>query len=106
LSANGAGRISVSSNGGVMPRWRGKELFFIANGRQIMAADVTDTPTFKVGVPHLLFETPVPADGSTQIVWDVTADGKRFLIPKPPSSQSSPQVPITVVLNWQQLLKN
>ena len=88
-----------------MPRWRGKKLFFLANGRQVMAADVTYAPSFKIGVPHLLFETPVPAVGNTQFVWDVTEDGKRFLIPKLPSAQNFLQAPITVVLNWQSLLK-
>ena len=100
-----SGRIMVSSNGGTMPRWRGNELFFLANGRQIMAVDVTTTPSLKVGLPKMLFETGVPGVGGTNFIWDVTSDGNRFLIPKPPSAQNVPQTPITVVLNWPSLLK-
>jgi eukaryotic-like serine/threonine-protein kinase len=105
LNERSGERITVSSNGGTMPRWRGNELFFIANGRQIMAADVTYAPSPKVGIPHMLFETTVAGVGGTLFIWDVASDGKRFLIPKLPSGQNAPQTPITVVLNWPSLLK-
>ena len=36
--------------------------------------------------------------------WDVTADGKRFLVAVPPAQQTT-QTPITVVLNWEAALK-
>jgi hypothetical protein len=35
--------------------------------------------------------------------WDVTADGKRFLVAVP--VEQTDQAPLTVVLNWQDALK-
>ena len=37
------------------------------------------------------------------LYWDVTSDGKRFLMPAPSASDAS--APFTVVLNWQAALK-
>jgi hypothetical protein len=53
-----------------------------------------------MGTPQQLFAAP-PRSG-----WDVTADGKRFLMAVEPSqAQNTTQTPITVVLNWQADLK-
>jgi serine/threonine protein kinase len=98
-------RYTVSSNGGTMPRWRGDKLFFLANGRQIMAAKVTTTPSMNIDNPKMLFERGVPGLGGTGFIWDISPDGTRFLIPRIPSGDDVPQVPITVVLNWLSLLK-
>ena len=55
------GRWRVSTGGGTQPRWRrdGRELFYIAAGRKLMAADVKPGATFEAGVPKLLFDTRV-----------------------------------------------
>jgi len=46
-----------------------------------------------------LFPASVPADpGYGGCPYDVTADGKRFLIEETTNSQSAP---LTVVVNWQ-----
>ena len=39
----------------------------------------------------------------TELTWDVTADGRRFLVAVP--LEQSAQAPFTVVLNWQEGLK-
>jgi hypothetical protein len=87
-----------------MPRWRrdGKELFYLGgNSRTLMAADVTYMPSLKIGVSKPVFETPFPQLSG----WDVTADGKKFLLSMPAAVQNTPQPPLTVVLNWTALLK-
>jgi Tol biopolymer transport system component/predicted Ser/Thr protein kinase len=92
----GSGRIQVSLNGGGVPHWRGDghELFFIAPGNTLMAADVQTGDKIQASVPHELF-TPVIGDVNA---WDVTPDGKRFLIWQHSNTQTDN--PITVVLNW------
>jgi serine/threonine protein kinase len=96
---------SISSGGGAEPRWRGdgRELYFLSRGR-IMAVDISTTPTFHAGVPTLLFEVPV-SRGTTSSAhdWDVTKDGKRFLINA--ASSGSTSSPINVVVNWTAALK-
>jgi hypothetical protein len=98
----------VSRGGGTQPRWRrdGKELFYIAGDRMVMAVDVGTNPAFKAGVPKALFERAVLPAADFSFRWDVSADGKRFLLNTPGAdAASAAQPPITVVLNWQAGLK-
>jgi len=106
-----SGQWTVSSSGGVAPRWRrdGKELFFLTSDfRTVMAVDVTYTPSFKIGVPVPVFKAaisnPVATD-SYSFNWDVTADGQKFLLATAATQDDAPQPPVSVVLNWTALLK-
>jgi eukaryotic-like serine/threonine-protein kinase len=95
----GEGKWQVSKDGGSQPKWRadGKEIIFQAppNGTAKMAVDVkTNGAAFEIGIPQRLFLSP------DDYGWDVTSDGKRFLLPVLPLGQQAAQVPITVVLNW------
>jgi hypothetical protein len=64
-----------------------------------MAVDVSGNgAAFQMGTPKQLFAAPLNNS------WDVTADGKRFLMTVVPGQQNT-QTPITVVLNWQADLK-
>jgi Tol biopolymer transport system component len=95
------GKWIVSTNGGAQPRWRrdGKELFFIAPDRMMMAVDVKlEGSVFEAGVPKVLFQTNVVSYPNPRNVYDVSADGQRFIIITPPEETSS--TPITVVANW------
>jgi hypothetical protein len=99
-----SGVVRVSSNGGVQPRWRrdGKELFYIAGDGKLMAVDVKTAPTFQAEIPHVLFD-PHVAGGSTTTFYfryDVSPDGRRFLVNGAVQSESRAPNPITVVLNW------
>jgi eukaryotic-like serine/threonine-protein kinase len=99
----GEGKWQVSKDGGDNPKWRadGKEIIFEAppNGTARMAVNVkANGAAFEIGVPQRLLSDP-GGNG-----WDVTADGKRFLLATPQSQQVA-QVPITVVLNWPAQLK-
>ena len=102
------GEWTISVAGGEQPRWRGdgKELFFEAADGKMMAVPVKAVagtkPSFEAGTPLALFEAHMAP--STGFNYDVTADGKRFLInTRPDSSASSP--PLTVVTNWTAGLK-
>jgi Tol biopolymer transport system component len=103
-------RRQVSIGGGSSPRWRrdGRELFYLsADGRSIMAVAIESLASFKLGKPERLFglgNVPVARDGLRGAVYDVTPDGRRFLISLPYGDQGSSQ--ITVVLNWTRLLKS
>jgi eukaryotic-like serine/threonine-protein kinase len=94
------GKWVISRDGGAQPRWRrdGKEIFFIAPDRKLMAADVKLAGSnFEVSVPKPLFQTqiagPIPRNR-----YDVFGNGQRFLIITP--RQENNLTPITVVANW------
>ena len=57
---------------------------------------------FQPGTPQRLFK--LPATGAS---WDVSADGKKFLIAAPASSGSAAPAsqPFHVVMNWTEMLK-
>ena len=79
------GKWMISKGGGIAPRWRGdgKELFYISADSKMMAVEVTTSPVFKPGIPKAAFSSASSAGGSTGrhvIRYDVTADGKKFLI--------------------------
>ena len=106
--AAGGGQWMVSKDGGIQPRWSrdGKEIFFIGPDGKLMAVDVnTAGGTVKSGIPHGLFDTQIYGGFATlgPMRWDVTPDGKRFLVITSVSAGTSS--PITVVLNWPELLK-
>jgi hypothetical protein len=60
---------------------------------------MSDGRAFEAGVPKRLFPAP-PTPG-----WDVSADGKRFLLAVPENGSEGASPPITVLLNWQAELK-
>ncbi|HYW47218.1 MAG TPA: protein kinase [Bryobacteraceae bacterium] len=99
-----SGKWMVSSAGGLQPRWRGdgKELFYLAPDRKVMAVDVKTEPAFQASPPHPLFDTP-SVGSNTLYRYDVARDGKRFLLTVPASGVASD--PATVVLNWEAGLK-
>ena len=69
-----------------------------------MAVDVkTAGALLEAGQPKELFQTSAADPPEWMGVYDVTADGKRFLIIS--DQQESTISPITVVLNWTAGLK-
>jgi len=94
---DGGRRLQVSTDGGTEPIWArsGKELFF-RQGLRLFAVDVTTSPTLTLSRPRLVFTgnymtSPVGAN------YDVSRDGKRFLMVKGPTALSHDE--IVVVLN-------
>jgi Tol biopolymer transport system component len=96
------GQWQVSTNGGIMPRWRrdGKELYYISRDDSLMATPMAlSAATLQPGTPVTLFRTRIVGGGvSTDFrhEYDVSADG-RFLIVVAADSVASP---ITLLLNW------
>ena len=98
--AGGARRISIA--GGSEPHWRrdGRELFYLAPDRTMMAVDVTTGAALENGTPHPLFRTQAPFPGwFWRRNYDVSADGGRFLVTTPLEGGAAPSS-ISVVMNW------
>jgi serine/threonine protein kinase len=106
VPAVGEGKWQVSKDGGNWPKWIGKEILLndVPSGTSEFAVGVsTNGAVFESGIPQRLFNL-----GSFQ--WgdfgglEVSPDAQRFLWAGP-QAQRTTQVPITVVLNWQEELK-
>ena len=97
--------VKISKDGGQAARWSadGKEIFYRSPNGDLMYVEVSTTPVFRAGAPRLLFKAP-PSSASQLIFWDVAPDGKRFLFALPARQNSSEL--LTVVQNWQALLKH
>jgi serine/threonine protein kinase/Tol biopolymer transport system component len=94
------GKYQVSTTLGTRPRWRrdGKELYYLGPDSRLMAAEVSSHgETFVVGAVRPLFETR-STGGVNNSTYDVTADGKRFLVNTIIGETASS--PITLVVNW------
>jgi eukaryotic-like serine/threonine-protein kinase len=91
----------VSITGGMHPSWRGdgRELFFLAPDKKLMAAEI-ELDSGRVQAPRPLFQTRIA--GVARNHYTVSADGQRFLINSPVSDAAIS--PITVILNWTSLL--
>ena len=102
-SPPGGGKWLVSKGGGVSARWNGngKELFYAAPDGTIMSVDISANPAFHPGIPKPLFKTKAQPLVD-RMIWDVSPDGKKFLLPIPVATTASS---FTVVLNWQAGLK-
>jgi serine/threonine-protein kinase len=105
------GKWQVSVDGGQSPLWSpdGRELYYL-NEDAIMAAQVNTEPTFSPGKPKTLFRGNYVTGYQENPEWDITPDGKRFIMIKPvagvgdESSTESPRK-INIVLNWDVELK-
>ncbi|HXW04195.1 MAG TPA: protein kinase [Vicinamibacterales bacterium] len=90
---------AISTNGGSEPRWRGdgREIYYLAEDRTLMAVPVEAGLTF--GRPRQLVKTDVPPGVSPyRTSYVPTGDGRRFLI-KTRGVDPAP-MSITIVLNW------
>ena len=86
----GGGKVQVSAQGGVQPRWRGdgRELYYV-EGETLLAVAVTSAPDFSVGKAVRLFEQKgITRDGGQQ--YDVSADGQRFVLVEPVAAKPPP----------------
>jgi len=107
------GRWQVSTSGGHTPLWSpdGRELFYLKDD-SVMAVPVETGPAFKAGKPETLFRgTYVQLSTSDGQPWDISPDGKRFLMIKPSASTTAapaaaaPRQKVTIVVNWFEELK-
>jgi Tol biopolymer transport system component len=93
--------IRVSPNGGVEPLWsrNGKELYYF-QGTSLVSVAVEAGSAFNFKPPTRLFESTYQRGGQPP-TYDVAADG-RFVMVK---SESQIGNAISVILNWQELLR-
>jgi serine/threonine-protein kinase len=93
----------VSTDGGNEPQWNpdGTELFY-RNGRGMLAVAIDTRTGFTAGKPRLLFEGDFDrVHGSyARANYDVSADGKHFLMTPPATPNQAPPSEIVVVLHW------
>ncbi len=96
----GDGKWQVSGNGGRQPRWSkdGKELFY-TEGYTLMAVAVATTPSFTSGAVTRLFQD---ADllGGDDPRYDVSGDGRRFVLREPVAGAEEKPPSIHIVQNW------
>jgi dipeptidyl aminopeptidase/acylaminoacyl peptidase len=97
------GQRQISTDGGTQPRWRrdGKELFYLARDRKLMAVMVKTGATLEADLPRVLFQTELNVNALRQS-YAVSANGQRFLLNTPSEVRPSS---IIVVVNWTAALK-
>ena len=96
----------ISTEGGHEPLWapNGRELFY-RNAGMMMAAAVVTKPTFAAAKPKLLFRGDyVGGPFGFRADYDVSPDGKKFLMVKEAEHQQAASE-INIVLNWSEELK-
>jgi eukaryotic-like serine/threonine-protein kinase len=105
-------RTLVSRDGGTDPIWApdGREIFFLGPDGILMSARVTAGPTIHVGVPNRVLQRPYYRSASlikAPGAYDVSPDGRRFLMLKQITSpeQSSEPPTVIVVKNWMEELR-
>jgi len=103
-----AGKKQVSSGGGLAPLWSrdGKELFYLAGDKKMMAARVTAGATLGLSEPVALFQVPDDLLGVEALYytpWDVARDG-RFIMARLVNGSQGQAGTIVVVENWFQEL--
>ncbi|HSF17403.1 MAG TPA: protein kinase [Vicinamibacteria bacterium] len=89
-------KTAVSIDGGLSPIWSrdGRELFF-RRGSKLMVASVAYDPAIRFGHPVVLFDGPYNPDFMGHQRYDVSPDGKRFLM-----VENSDDFRIIIVQNW------
>ena len=99
------GQRLISRDGGTRPLWApdGRELFYLSRGGELMAVRVQTEPSFAPGNAQVVFggRTLAPALGHS---YDISPDGKRFLMIKEPTRDAS-STEIILVQNWFQELE-
>jgi Tol biopolymer transport system component len=97
------GKWQISSSGGEGPRWRGdgRELYYASADGRLMAVALAEDDGLKIGGTTALFPSRIGAGPSPY--YDVTADGKKFLISE--LLKVEDREPLTLVIGWPALVK-
>jgi hypothetical protein len=99
------GQWQVSTSGGTKPVWArdSSELFFVGDGA-LMRVHVERGSTWTAGVPEVVVKGPYAFEVNRP--FDVSADGKRFVMLKQEGRPSQPSGPAIVLTeNWTEELK-
>ena len=106
------GRWQVSTTGGTRPLWTrdGRELFYLdRNNLMTLIKVVSSSTSFRTTSPVKVLDTPAAFTiGIPYRSWDISPDGKRFLVIKErrdSDTKSAPTPGLVVVQNWAEELK-
>ena len=99
---SGQNPTSISPAGGEAPRWRadGRELFFVAADGRITAVPVKSAGSaLELGTPIALFQANLVRSPNEPLIdYDVSSDGKRFLLTTPAAGPTS--ATLNLISNW------
>jgi eukaryotic-like serine/threonine-protein kinase len=108
-----SGRWQISTGGGTRPLWSpdGRELFYYverASGGSrgtslagsVMAVSIDYEPGFRPGPAHELLSGPYAAPFPGRDVYDITPDGRRFLMIKVADLSEPTNPPLIVAQGW------
>jgi serine/threonine protein kinase len=100
------GKSQISTEGGNEPVWNpnGRELFY-RSGTALMSVDISTRPTLSVGKPKKLFAGSYDRTNVAHPYYDVSPDGKRFLMIRPSGQGLSTLTQIILVQNFFEELK-
>jgi hypothetical protein len=103
------GRWQVSANTGTRPLWSrdGRELFYFIPPGVIMAAPIVPGAAFSAGTPVAVVKGTYSSP-QTGRMYDVSPDGRRFLLIKevrPQGEAAAPPPQLIVVQHWSEELK-
>jgi len=100
-----AGKWQASTDGGYAPLWAptGRELFFVDAQRRMTVVPFTPGSPPRLGTPKVLFTL-----GSDLYLWendyytpfDISPDGRRFVMARQIGATGAAQSPLIVVDNW------
>lgn len=98
-------QVSETTRGGQQPRWSrdGCELFYVAPDKRIIAIPVESAgDALRLGPARPLFQTMIGAETGlgTRASYDVTRDGKKFIVAEAPADNAAAIPPFTLLVNW------
>jgi eukaryotic-like serine/threonine-protein kinase len=90
----------VSVSGGTVPMWarNGRELFYLNGKGEMTTLPLVPGPGFAVGQPKVLFSASPFVIGNNAGVYDVSPDGRRFVMIRPATGAGESE--LVVVQNW------
>ncbi|MBI3982502.1 MAG: protein kinase, partial [Gemmatimonadetes bacterium] len=97
----------VSTSGGAEPLWSrsGRELFYKNGNMELVSAAVLPGTTFTVGEQRVLFSTAEYQNAGGWQVYDITPDGRRFVMIRPIGGPQQARDELIVVENFFEELK-
>ena len=96
------GKWKISSEGGSEPLWArdGRRLFY-RSGAQVWAVDLGAAAELRPGKPRLLFsQADTYVSAAPGSAWDLSLDGRRFLMLKREATTPRPVIGLAFVQNW------
>jgi serine/threonine-protein kinase len=91
----------ISTSGGREPVWapNGAELFYREGSTKMMVSEIKTTPSFSAAKARLLFEGDYEGAIASRPNFDISSDGRRFLMLKPVDQEKS-TTEVKVMPNW------